>query len=108
MSTWMRVASASASYERAVHVDEVGLIHEQAAHVRRALRDRPCRISLHPRGAGLVDAERSCPIAPAQQQRPMHEVALLFGGCTTLPTHGAAGDEDLKENGLRLGVLMRS
>ena len=37
----------------------------------------------------------------------MHEVALLFGGCTTLPTHGAAGDEDLDENSLRLGVLMR-
>jgi hypothetical protein len=31
----------------------------------------------------------------------------MFGGRTALVPHGAAGDEHLDENGLRLGVLLR-
>ena len=92
--------------ERAVHVDEVGLIHEQAADVPRALHDRDCRAVLLPRCARLNGAERRFPIAPAQQQRPTHEVVLI-GGCPTLAPHGAACDEYLDEGGLRLGVLLR-
>ena len=92
--------------ERAVHVDEVGLIHEQAADVPRALHDRDCRAALLPRCARLNGAERRFPIAPAQQQRPTHEVVLI-GGRPTLAPHGAACDEYLDEGGLRLGVLLR-